>query len=102
MTQTVPDYSPRPQATTKAPRALDSAEDELLYLMGRPAMADDLGFLSSQVIGPDRPDARSLADAWRAANDVIHELQAREAGFADDAPLGDVHPSVSEARDRLL
>lgn len=102
MPQTVPDYRPRPHATTMAPRALDSAEDELLYLMGRPAMADDLGFLSSQVIGPDQPDTRSLADAWRAANDVVHTLQTREAGFADNPLLGDVHPSVTAARDRLL
>jgi hypothetical protein len=102
MVQTSPDRSPRPQSPGIAPRSLDSAEDELLYVMGRPPMAEDLGFLSSQVIGPDQPDARSLADAWRAANDVINELQTLEAGFADNPSLGDLHPAVTDARDRLL
>jgi len=83
-----------------APRPFDGAEDEVLYLIGRPPMGEDLGFLNSQAIDP--PDIRELADDWRAANDVVNDLQTREAGFADNPTLGELSGDVLEARDRLL
>jgi len=66
--------------------------DEHVFLIGRPPLAEYLGFLTNQTVGGDKADVRSLAEEWRSANDHIHELEKREAGYADSpqiAPLAD-------------
>jgi hypothetical protein len=84
------------------PSVSAAPEDEVLYLLGRPLMTEDLGFLSTQVILRETPDLGKLADSWRAANDAVNRLQVDEAGFADNPTLGELHPDMFDGRDRLL
>jgi hypothetical protein len=77
-------------------------EDETLYLIGRPSLGEDLGFLTTQVVPRDRREARKAAQEWRAANDVVGKLQAEEAGWADRPLSLDLDPEVIPQRDRLL
>lgn len=79
-----------------------SQSSEVLYLLGRPQLSEDLGFLSAQASFGEPVDLRAVAEAWRAANDVVVRLQREEAGCADDPPLGALDPAVFEVRDRLL
>jgi hypothetical protein len=95
----IPSASPLPFA---APRKAEGAEDEMLYLMGRPPLAEDLGFFMTQIVNGDQTDVRELADAWRDANDVVGELQAEEGGLADAPVLEELPPELLPARDRLL
>jgi hypothetical protein len=95
----IPSASPLPFA---APRQFEGATDEMLYLIGRPPLAEDLGFFMSQVVNGDQLDVREMADAWRDANDVVTALQTDEAGQADEPVLEELHPDLLPARDRLL
>ena len=82
------------------PHALEGPYDDVLYLLGRPALGDDIGFLSTQVVDP--PEMEELTAAWRESNDVVQRLQSEEAGLADSPVFGDLHPDMLPARDRLL
>jgi len=77
-------------------------EDETLYLIGRPAMGEDLGFLTTQVAPRSRLDAKQAAKEWRTANDVINELQVTEAGWADKPVSLDLDPQVLPLLESLL
>lgn len=57
---------------------------ELVWLLGQPHLGDYLDFVKSKVIGGAELDPRLLADEWRIANDIYAELEAAEAGFADE------------------
>lgn len=69
---------------TTAQRTDASAVREELWLLGQPALTDFLDYVSRAVVGGDAMDRRGLIDAWRAANDVYHELETAEAGVADE------------------
>ena len=84
------------------PHAIEEAEDDALFLLGRPPMAEDLGYLTTQVVTPERVNAREVADAWRAANDIVNALQTEEAGWANEPPLGELPAELLPARDRLM
>lgn len=87
---------------------------ELLWLLGQPHLDDYLSFVKHKAIGGGDMAAGALADEWRAANDIYHDLQTSEAGAADGAeclalptalePLADevrAHPYFGEAYDTL-
>lgn len=58
---------------------------EILWLLGQPALDDYLAFIREKAIGGRTMSPAMLADEWRAANDVFHELETTEAGAADQA-----------------
>jgi hypothetical protein len=61
------------------------AHEELVWLLGQPHLTDYLEFVKEKVVGGDKVIPRILADEWRAANDLFHELEQSEAGIADEA-----------------
>lgn len=62
----------------------NKAGQELVWLLGQPHLSDYLDFVKTKVVGGAAIDPRILADEWRTANDVYAELEAAEAGFADE------------------
>jgi len=58
---------------------------EILWLLGQPHLDDYLDFVKHKVIGGDAVPPNMLADEWRAANDLYHNLEQTEAGAADEA-----------------
>jgi len=68
------------------PLATEERDGEwLVWLLGQPHLGDYLSFVRDKVIGGDRISQRTLADEWRAANDLYYELEQSEAGAADGA-----------------
>ena len=59
------------------------ANAELVWLLGQPHLEEYLSFVKDRVIGGDAIAPRVLADEWRAANDVYHQLEQAESGDAD-------------------
>lgn len=49
-----------------------------VFLMGRPPMAEALGFLKIQAVGGKDSDIKLLADEWRKANDHVKKLMETE------------------------
>src|SRR5437660_10413682 len=64
--------------------------DEHVFLIGRPPMAEYLGYVKTQTVGGDAAAIGALADEWRAANDHIVDLENKEAGLADDPPVQEI------------
>jgi len=78
-------------------QSIDSSERraappaELVWLLGQPHLSEYLDFVASKVVGGERIAPRTLADEWRAANDLYAKLEQQEAGIADTAeckPVG--------------
>jgi hypothetical protein len=67
-----------------------------VFLAGRPPMGEFIGFVTSQMVDGHNADVRALANQWRSANDHVRELEAREAGAADNAPIGDVPAALGD------
>ena len=65
-----------------APRPVDATDQELC-LMGATRMADFIDFVRERAIGGREMDPGDLADMWREAAQVFHDLQTAEAGAAD-------------------
>src|SRR4051812_3622038 len=61
------------------------AQEELIWLLGQPHLSDYLDFVREKVVGGETASPRALADEWRAANDLYHDLEVAEAGIADTA-----------------
>src|SRR5256885_9618269 len=77
------------QESTEA-ESRGQAEDESLYLIGRPTLKQFVRFVKSNAVDP--PAERVLADAWQAASEVVSRVAADEAGSADDPPIGRLGP----------
>jgi len=89
-------------STVAGPRAIQERETEVLYLLGRPPLHEDLGYLMSQTSAGEQTDVRDIAESWRAANDVVIRLQTEEAGVVENPPLLDLPAEMCGPRDRLL
>ncbi|MEP7227244.1 MAG: hypothetical protein ABI785_07780 [Gemmatimonadales bacterium] len=61
--------------------------DNHVFLLGRPPLAEFLGFITTQMVGGNEADVGSLAAEWRAANEHIEELKMSEPGAARAAGL---------------
>ena len=73
----------------------DVTVNEKVFLIGRPPLGEFLGFITAQTVDGEKADLGTLADEWRAANDHIREIEAKEAGWADN-PVIDSAPSKLE------
>ncbi|MEA1015523.1 hypothetical protein [Sphingosinicella sp. LY1275] len=67
---------------------------EISWLLGQPHLSDYLDFVRHKVVGGRTMDAGTLADEWRAANDIYYELEQSEAGIADAAECLPLHPRL--------
>jgi hypothetical protein len=76
--------------------------DEHVFLTGRPPMGEFLGFVTGQSVGGQAQEMSALADRWRRANDHIHNLEVREAGWADSPTLGSIPTEQQTLRDSVL
>jgi hypothetical protein len=80
--------------------------DEYLYVMGRTPVDIFLSFMRTQAA--DIPgeghlkDPRVLVGEWRAASNHIDQLEKAEAGWADDATIGPLDPSLEPLREQVL
>jgi len=69
------------ELTTPVP----GAEDENLYLIGRPTLKQFVRYVRSHAVNP--PGSGTLAEEWQAANDVVRTLEKDEAGCADNPQI---------------
>jgi hypothetical protein len=78
--------------------------DHHLILKGRPPLGEFLGFVSGQAI--EAPgggvDYRTLTEEWRLANDHICDLEQKEAGWANNPPIGDLPPELDTLVNEVL
>ncbi len=61
--------------------------EEHIYLVGHTPFQQYLDYMASEPVDAQSQDMRHVADEWRAANAHMQELQATEAGYADNAPV---------------
>ncbi len=73
-----------------------------VFLVGRPPMAEFLGFVTSQMVDGHNADVRALSNLWRSANDHVRQLEAAEAGIANDAAVGGLPPELAALGTRVL
>jgi hypothetical protein len=93
--------APAPASRRKAP-ATASTMDELIFLSGRPPLNEFLGFIATQYTDPQSLNLRSLSDEWRAANKRVQQLEAAEAGWADNPTIAPTDASLNSLRDQVL
>jgi hypothetical protein len=74
---------------------------ELVWLLGQPHLQDYLDFVARRMIGGDKASPRDLADEWRAANDLYHDLEMSEAGAADRNHSRPIDPSLAQLADAV-
>lgn len=72
----------------------DGETKELVWLLGQPHLSDYLSFVRDKVAGGEAISPRTLADEWREANDLYHELEQSEAGLADGADCLPLDPAL--------
>jgi hypothetical protein len=75
--------------------SIEDANVELLWLLGQPHLRDYLSFVKHKSVGGRDADPAALADEWRAANDVYHQLEEEEAGLADSAEAFPLDPRLA-------
>ena len=75
--------------------SIEDANVELLWLLGQPHLQDYLSFVKHKTAGGRDADPAALADEWRAANDVYHQLEDEEAGIADEAETLPLDPGLA-------
>jgi hypothetical protein len=73
----------------------------MLWLLGQPHLADYLDFVKHKAVGGNDADPAALADEWRTANDVYHDLEREEAGLADSAEALPLDPVLAPRAERL-
>lgn len=64
-----------------------------MFLLGRPPLAEYLGF-ATEALGATA-DVGGLGAEWRVANDHILELESSEAGIANNPPIGPPVPELA-------
>jgi hypothetical protein len=76
--------------------------DEHVFLIGRPPIGEFLGFIQAQTVEGQSAERSALMDQWRAANDHIRQLESKEAGWADGAPIQPLTGDLEPLRDEVL
>jgi hypothetical protein len=75
--------------------SIEDANVELLWLLGQPHLQDYLSFVKHKSVGGRDADPAALADEWRAANDLYHQLESEEEGVADSAEARPLDPRLA-------
>ena len=79
-----------------------AAVDEYVYLLGRPPVGDLLKFVRLMAVDGRTRSQTDLADEWRRAHEHLREVEANEAGVADDPMIAPLSPRLEDRRQRLL
>jgi hypothetical protein len=83
-------------------RSVQPLADEHVFLIGRPPLGEFLGFVKVNAVDPSAIDLGALTAEWRSANDHIRQLEADEAGAADNLTIGALsQPLARRAHDVL-
>jgi hypothetical protein len=61
--------------------------DDHVFLVGRPPIAEYVGFIATFAVDGAKIPQGVLAGEWRAANDHVRQLEVKEAGLADNPPI---------------
>ncbi len=85
-----------------APNIPQDNVDEQVFLIGRPPLGEYLGFIATQAVGGNSIPHGVLAAEWRAANDHVHVLEKKEAGWADDPVVAAIPSSQQELVAQVL
>jgi hypothetical protein len=80
----------------------DALVDPHLLLIGRPPLAEYLGFVTTQTLQGETADPAALATEWRSANDRVRELETLEAGIANAASIVSIDAGLEELRRKVL
>ena len=82
---------PAPVGVGKPPApAHEAAQDEMLYLAGRPSLGGFVRYVRNHAHGP--PDKGALVDQWRSARGYVAALERSEPGAADRPTMGRLGP----------
>jgi len=84
-----------------SPHVTTSVDDHV-FLVGRPPISEYLGFLETQTLEGQTADRRTLADAWRTANDHVRQLETTESGWADNPTVQSLPAELEPLRDAVL
>lgn len=79
----------------------DGIDDHVL-LVGRPPVGEYLGFIRMLGLEGETVHLGQAVAEWRAANDHVVALEARERGLADDPPIDSVPSELQALRQRVL
>jgi len=70
--------------------------DDHIFLNGRPPLPEYLNFVTSLTVDGADADQAALAQAWRAANDHVKQLESSEPGIADVASVDPLPEALLE------
>jgi hypothetical protein len=76
--------------------------DDWIFLSGRPPLQEFLGFVTAQYTDTQSLDLRALSAEWRLANNRVQQLEASEAGWADNPAIGAIDDSLTALRDQVV
>lgn len=92
-----------PVAAASPSNAEQDINARLVWLLGIPELDDYLSFVKRRVVGGDKIPPRTLVDEWRAANDLMYDLEQAEGGDVDkittrplDKPVAALAAELSE------
>lgn len=78
-------------------------QDDHIFLLGRPPIAEFLGFMRSAGIdGSNSADTATLTGEWRSARAHFENLEITEAGYADGPKTKPLPPELDPLAQRVL
>lgn len=75
--------------------------DDCIFLLGRPPVAELIGFVRSMAVDGHAVDFNSLVSEWRNAHQLLATIEAAESGIADNAPLAVLPAEIQPLADRV-
>ncbi len=82
--------------------ATGASTDDVVFLIGRPPIAEYIGFVANQALNGDQADQKALAAQWRTANDHVKGLETAESGISDGVPIAPIDPSLQPLHDQVV
>lgn len=75
--------------------------EECVYLIGRPPIAEFIGFIQTQTADSHLMDPSKLTEEWRNANERVKEIEKIEDGFGDDHVLQPIPQHLNKLLDEV-
>jgi hypothetical protein len=89
------DMASHPQA------APEGARQHEVWLLGQPALADYLEYVSDMCVDGASANKAALVDEWRTANDYYYDLEEKEPNIADGIEVFDLPSEMQPLADEL-